>query len=342
MHEKATGLSGCLIIDKPEGPTSHDIVSQIRKLIRHAAQPRDRRRRFYVGHAGTLDPFATGVLIVALGSATRLLEYTHDLPKTYLATITLGATSDTDDRTGKITAFSPLRRGRARVKRGEGVASREQILQVLQTFLGPIEQIPPAYSAVKVKGKKLYEYARKGIGESVLRKPRPVIIHSIKLLAYDYPNLELEITCGGGTYIRALARDIGEALGTGAYVQELRRTAIGPFDLSRAIALDKLSTPRLDDSLGVNSLPLLPPEKLVEHLSRITLDPTSVAKFKQGVPVGHFAVQPRGEAAWSLAPLRGELYGVNKPTAIFDQSNSLIGIGRFDPTTSFLRPSKNL
>jgi len=206
MSKAENTTSGVLIIDKPIGITSHDVINQVRKL----ANTRQ------VGHAGTLDPFATGVLIVAVGSATRLLEYTGGLPKTYQAEITLGASSDTDDKTGKLTPHpnkKPIDRG--------------VVDEVVQSFAGPQEQIPPIYAAIKVEGKKLYEYAR--AGEKVPVKPRSIIIHDIKLTNYKHPNLTIETTVSSGTYIRALARDIGESLHTSAYTKNLRRTAIGTF-----------------------------------------------------------------------------------------------------------------
>ncbi len=218
--------SGFLLINKPIGPTSHDVVD----MVRHATGIRT------VGHAGTLDPFASGLLIVGVGrEATRQLDSFKALPKTYLATLRLGTTSDTDDRTGHIEEF--------RIKNLE--LSFEKIEKILNLFIGEIDQVPPMYSAKKIKGQKLYELARRG--HTVERKPVKVSIYSIELKNARTDSLtnrqtvKLNITCSPGTYIRALARDIGEKLRCGAYCEELTRTAIGPFTLRKAITVEQLT-----------------------------------------------------------------------------------------------------
>lgn len=219
--------SGFLLINKPIGPTSHDVVD----MVRRATGIRT------VGHAGTLDPFASGLLIVGVGrEATRQLDQFKNLPKTYIATIRLGARSDTDDRTGQIEE--------SRIKNLE--LSSEKIEKLIQSFIGEVEQPPPMYSAKKIKGQKLYEIARQG--RTVERKPANVTIHSIELLDIsdteklkNCPTIKLKINCSSGTYIRALARDIGEELQCGAYCEELTRTAIGPYTLSEATTLEQLT-----------------------------------------------------------------------------------------------------
>ena len=219
--------SGFLLINKPIGPTSHDVVD----MVRRATGIRT------VGHAGTLDPFASGLLIVGVGrEATRQLDQFKNLPKTYIATIRLGARSDTDDRTGQIEE--------SRIKNLE--LSSEKIEKLIQSFIGEVEQTPPMYSAKKIKGQKLYEIARQG--RTVERKPANVTIHSIELLDIsdteklkNCPTIKLKINCSSGTYIRALARDIGEKLQCGAYCEELTRTAIGPYTLSEATTLEQLT-----------------------------------------------------------------------------------------------------
>lgn len=237
-YHKLTSMSstispnGFLLIDKPSGLTSHDAVDRVRDLIRanytlHATPytlPK-------VGHAGTLDPFATGLLIIGIGSATKKLGEFMGLSKKYEATLRLGATSDTYDRTGKIEV------GGLRDKKIE--ISNEQLRGVLEKFTGTIEQIPPMYSAKKIKGQKLYELARAGI--EIERKPNTVILYSITVVKYASPHLILYVHCSSGTYIRALAHDIGQALGCGAYLEELRRTAIGPFRIEDAMPLDKMT-----------------------------------------------------------------------------------------------------
>lgn len=220
-------ISGFLLINKPIGPTSHDVVD----MVRRATGIRT------VGHAGTLDPFASGLLIVGVGrEATRQLDQFKNLPKTYIATIRLGARSDTDDRTGQIEE--------SRIKNLE--LSSEKIEKLIQSFIGEVEQTPPMYSAKKIKGQKLYEIARQG--RTVERKPANVTIHSIELLDIsdteklkNCPTIKLKINCSSGTYIRALARDIGEELQCGAYCEELTRTAIGPYTLSEATTLEQLT-----------------------------------------------------------------------------------------------------
>lgn len=242
-----------VLIDKPAGWTSFDAVNLIRKKAR-VARPNIKKLR--VGHAGTLDPFATGLLIVGVGrEATKKLDEFKELPKTYLATIRLGATSDTDDRDGKITPchceypLMPIgESGYEAISCAEkksGIASPRlktarndkpsvaQIKKTLKKFLGEQEQIPPMYSAKKIQGKKMYELAR--AGKTIERKPNQIQIYDIKLIDYEWPNLTIKINCSKGTYIRALARDIGEALGTGAYCDQLRRTKIGDYSVENAI-----------------------------------------------------------------------------------------------------------
>ena len=202
---------GIYNIYKPPGPTSHDIVDQVRKL---SGEKR-------VGHAGTLDPFAEGVLIVAVGR-----EYTKQLgkflkqDKTYQAVIKLGATSDTGDSTGT-SRLSRLNL--------DNRPNQKEIWEVLKNFQGEIEQIPPVFSAIKIKGRKAYELARKGIAPDL--KPRKVKIYSLKILKYRWPYLEIETKVSSGTYIRSLAHDIGQALQTAGYLEKLVRTKIGRFDI---------------------------------------------------------------------------------------------------------------
>jgi tRNA pseudouridine55 synthase len=210
-------MEGFVLIDKPDGPTSHDVVDAVRRFcgIRK------------VGHAGTLDPFATGLLIVGVGKATKEMQKLVGLDKEYEATLRLGATSDTYDRTGVI-------------KRTELIQlTEEKIKAVVKKFTGTIKQIPPMYSAKKIKGKKLYELARKGV--EVERQPSTITIHSIKLLKLQAPSFKFQVSCSSGTYIRSLAHDIGQALGCGAYLTELRRTAIGSFLINESTPLSKLS-----------------------------------------------------------------------------------------------------
>ena len=213
--------NGFLLINKPATWTSHDVVGYMRRVT-HIKR---------IGHAGTLDPFATGLLIVAIGreNTKRLDELFKGLDKTYIATLRLGATSDTFDKTGVIT---PL----------DGVIpllDKEMLGEVVQSFIGPQDQLPPMYSAKKVDGKKLYKLARKGI--EVERKPHHVMIHSIELLDYTFPEVKIQVRCSTGTYIRTLVHDIGKNLGVGAYCEELERTHIGDYSLENATPIKDFS-----------------------------------------------------------------------------------------------------
>ena len=296
------------MIDKPAGITSHDIVLRVRRVMQEHAQKVGLpavARRAKAGHAGTLDPFATGVLLVLIGSATRLVEYVHLLPKTYEAEITLGATSDTDDVTGKISS-----------REEEKKLTKQHILQILDYFTGTIKQVPPLYAAIKVKGKKLYEYARSG--KKVERQPRTITIKKIEVLDYTYPKLRIAVTCSTGTYIRALARDIGASLGTGAYLAALRRTAIGPFTVQNAITLDTLTAENL--VVYVQS-----PTLLVNHLTSVTFSNKEIVNIKHGKAI----------AAHTSLP-------ADQPLALLDQQQTLIGIGHYDSTTHLIHPEKVL
>ncbi|MFZ6015002.1 MAG: tRNA pseudouridine(55) synthase TruB [Patescibacteria group bacterium] len=210
-----------LLIDKPAGITSHDVVDRIRKIY-------STRR---VGHGGTLDPFATGLLIIGIGPATKKLHDIVGLDKTYEATATLGATSDTYDLTGLI-APTPDSKFQ--------IPDLKNIEDVLKNFQGVIDQKAPAYSAKKVGGKKLYELARAGQDVEHLRPTKKVDIAELVITDYNYPTLKFKVTCSSGTYIRSLAHDIGQELGCGAYLSELRRTRIGEYKLEDAKKLETL------------------------------------------------------------------------------------------------------
>lgn len=214
-------MDGFLLIDKPPGMTSHDVVATVRR----------RWRVRKAGHAGTLDPLATGLLIVGVGSSTRSLRMLARLPKTYEAEITLGATSETDDAEGTIRTPDD------RQQTAEPTVS--DVERALKEFVGTMEQVPPAYSAVKVRGVPAYRRARRG--ERVTLQPRQVTVYEADVLAYRYPLLHVCWTVSAGTYVRALARDLGQALGTGAYLSALRRTAIGHFLVTEAHALSSIT-----------------------------------------------------------------------------------------------------
>ena len=219
-HTRSEKNSGFFLVDKPSGPTSHDIIDRLRRItgIRK------------IGHAGTLDPFASGLLIVAIGrEATREISRFVKMDKEYIATLHLGAISDTYDRTGTISVSPDALRL---------PPEKERFEEILKKFTGRQQQIPPMYSAKKVKGKKLYELARKGI--EIERKPAEIEVYSIELEEFDLAFPVLRISCSSGTYIRSLAHDIGEAMGIGAYLEELVRTKIGPYSNEKAIDPDNL------------------------------------------------------------------------------------------------------
>lgn len=207
---------GFLNIDKPTACTSHDVVNIVRRLL-------GQRR---VGHAGTLDPLATGVLVLGVGHGTRLIEYLVTTRKTYRAGILLGRTTTTDDSAGDVVRDRPVNADAAAVR------------SALEQFAGTIAQVPPAFAAVHVEGTRAYVKARRG--EAVALEPRQVTIHRLEVLEMQLPRLTLEVECSTGTYVRALARDLGETLGCGGHLEALTRTGVGAFALEDAIALDAL------------------------------------------------------------------------------------------------------
>ncbi len=218
LSEKVTGF---LNIDKPSGLTSHDVVARVRRVAKKTSGTKK------VGHAGTLDPLATGVLVLCLGNATRLSEYAMQSRKAYRARVYLGITTETYDAEGDVID-----------ERSADHLTRADVEAVLPQFTGDIDQLPPMYSAVKKDGKKLYELAREG--KEIKRDPRPVTIHALELVEWQPPEFVLDVVCGSGTYIRSLAYDIGEALGVGAHLSGLIRTRSGHFHVDDAVSLETL------------------------------------------------------------------------------------------------------
>jgi len=222
-------MNGIINLDKPPGISSARAVDAVKRLL-----PRGTK----IGHAGTLDPFATGVLVLLIGRATKLCEDLMSQPKAYRATLKLGATTATLDPE---SAEMPVA-----VQR---IPERAQVEDALRAFRGEILQTPPAFSAIKVSGQRAYDLARRGRPPKL--SPRPVMVHSITLEQFDWPTATLAIDCGRGTYIRSIARDLGEILGVGAYVTALCRTCVGNFDLSNAVTIEKLRS----DGVTVHLLP---------------------------------------------------------------------------------------
>jgi tRNA pseudouridine55 synthase len=253
-------LDGVLVVAKEPGPTSHDIVALVRRL--------SGVRR--VGHGGTLDPFAGGVLPVLIGHATRLAEYHLADDKEYRATVCLGARSTTDDLDGELTPASVAAPG------------RDEVEQALAEFRGTIEQVPPDYSAVRIAGRRAYELARHGKKPEL--KPRTVTIHRLELVGWDAadaarPIATLELRCSAGTYVRALARDLGERLGCGAYLGALTRTASGPFVLDLAHPLEEV---RSALATGRGTEIMLPPDAGLDHMPRLALSRPELEALARG------------------------------------------------------------
>jgi tRNA pseudouridine55 synthase len=209
---------GILIIDKPKGMTSHDVVDHVRKVLR--------LRR--VGHSGTLDPMASGVLVILVGKATKLFKEFLDFEKGYTATLTLGKVTDTGDADGKVIQSLSCPQ-----------LTEETIREVFKEFMGEIQQIPPMVSAVRYKGKRLYQFARLGV--EVPRKARRVTIKELKLIEFNTPEIKFYIRCSSGTYIRQLACDIAGKLGCGGYISQIERLNVGPYDLKNAIKLNQVN-----------------------------------------------------------------------------------------------------
>jgi tRNA pseudouridine55 synthase len=241
-------MDGVINLNKPPHITSARVVSAVKHLLPH---------RTRVGHAGTLDTFATGVLLLLVGKTTRKCEQMMSLPKTYQATFKLGAVTATDDPDSPEQIYSGLtnlahknmecRSGRAHAQIMAEPPSREQIESLIPSFTGPLMQRPPTYSALKIAGRRASDRAR--AGQQVDLNPRPIEVYSFRLIDYSWPGLRVEIECGRGTYIRSIARDLGDALGVGGYVTELCRTRIGPFDVASAVALPSLTPQNVGEFL---------------------------------------------------------------------------------------------
>jgi tRNA pseudouridine55 synthase len=302
------GLDGILIVAKPAGPTSHDIVALVRRL---AATKR-------VGHGGTLDPFASGVLPLFLGHGTRVVEYHLGDRKAYRATVCFGAASTTDDLEGELTpATGPA-------------PTREAVEAALPGLTGTISQRPPAYSAIKVAGRRAYALAR--AGETVELASREVTIHSFDLVSWDEtdpdrPIAVLDVVCSAGTYIRALARDLGEGLGSAAYLGALTRTASGPFTLDAATPLDEIRAAAADGPAGL-LLFLRPLDTGLESFPVVTLTPDEVAAVARGQFIRPAGGLPGPAEQYRLTDPGGNLVAIASAAA-----------GRLAPDKVFIAPT---
>lgn len=287
---------GVLLIDKPAGWTSHDVVARLRRLTGVRK----------IGHSGTLDPFATGLLIVAVGRATRLLQFGQRLDKGYLAHVVLGASTDTLDVDGTLVeACTPDR-----------WPARADVEAALARFVGMIEQIPPKYSAIRVAGRRLYDLAR--AGEDVEVPKREVQIDRIDCREYAPPDIVIGVDCGSGTYIRSLARDLGDELSLPSYCHALRRTRIGRFSVERAWTMAELE--RIDLKAHWQSV-ALHPDALVEHLPAVILPEAASAAWYHGRPVD----------------LDAPLVSPDQPVRVYDAAGEFAGIGEIDSQGS-IRP----
>ena len=261
MARKRRGrpVHGWLIVDKPEDMTSTEVVSRVKRLLQAAK----------VGHAGTLDPMATGVLPLAFGEATKTVSYAMDGAKSYRFTVRWGEARDTDDMEGQVTATNPVR------------PDKDAIARVIPRFLGTIDQVPPAYSAIKVAGERAYDLAREG--ETVSLAPRPVAVHALTLVDQPDPDHAVfDAECGKGTYMRALARDLAQALGTLGHLSALRRTRVGPFGLDAAVTLPHL------EALAARGSPdaaLLPVETPLDDIPAVALTESEAHRMRCGQSV---------------------------------------------------------
>jgi tRNA pseudouridine55 synthase len=249
---------GLLILDKPAGITSHDVVNRVRRATRIRQ----------VGHAGTLDPLATGVLVICLGRATRLSEYLLGHDKAYRATIRLGVETTTYDADGEVVATHAVN------------VERVAIEQSLQSLVGAIQQVPPMYSALKRDGQKLYDLARQGI--EVEREARSVVIHSIELCSYQAPDATIDVRCSAGTYIRSIAHDLGATLGTGAHLTALTRTAAGPFTIDQAIPLDTFEAAARAEQWHAH---LRPMDEALSDWPLVVLTEPDRSRARNGAPI---------------------------------------------------------
>ena len=265
-------MFGLLNIDKPAGITSRTVVNRIQYLIRPAK----------TGHAGTLDPLATGVLVVAVGPATRLISYVQAMRKTYLATFLLGHQSDTLDTEGAVLALADPPQ-----------PSRADVVTAFPHFTGEIEQVPPLHSAVKVRGQPAYLRAR--AGQDLTLKARSITVERLDLIDYTYPHLQIRIVCSSGTYVRSLGRDLAQHLGTQAVMTQLQRTAIGSFHVADACNWQTLT----DTSCTRQSLVprILPARIAVAHLPEIELDDTQIQRLQNGQAIPSSRLTSEGEYA---------------------------------------------
>jgi tRNA pseudouridine55 synthase len=294
-------LNGLLNVNKPSAWTSRDAVNRVARLCRPAK----------AGHAGTLDPLATGVLVICVGQATRLIEYVQRMRKCYRATFQLGRTSETDDTEGAVSILA-----------NAPTPNRTDIDCVLPRFVGSIWQRPSTYSAIKVQGRRAYELARRGVAVPLV--PRKVDIHRLDVVRYDYPHLEIDIECGSGTYVRALGRDLAAELGTAAVMSALQRIAIGRFHIDDSVPLKELTPEAFAENLQ-------PPLAAIADLPRVMLDDAQLNEIRFGRSIAI----PAGASHDSLTGAGPEWAGISaggQLAAILREKHA----GRLWPRRNFL------
>ena len=293
-------VSGVLLIDKPQGMTSQQVVSKVKYLLKSPAH--DSKK---AGHTGTLDPMATGLLLICLGEATKFSHYQLEAVKSYQAIIQLGAQTDTGDAEGQIITTADV-----------PALPDAQLQQVAEQFLGAQTQIPPMYSALKKDGKKLYELARAGI--EIEREARSITLHHVALSLISERELQLDTTCSKGTYVRVLGEDIAKALGTVGHLTALRRTATGDFDLANAISLSDFEALALDERFNI----LLPVDACVANLASLILTEEQVQRIRQGQRLN---VKDQATEQQLLA-----MTTPSQEVRVFDAHDNFIGIANLE------------
>ncbi len=289
-------LDGVLTVNKEAGWTSHDVVAKIRHILGGVK----------VGHAGTLDPAATGVLAVLIGRGTRIAEYLVEWDKEYRAVLRLGETTDTQDATGLLVT-----------RQGTDHVTPSAIQEAVARFRGAIEQVPPMYSAVKVAGVPLYRSAR--AGKTIARQARTVTIHSLDVLELDGPNVTLRVVCSKGTYVRTLCADIGAALEVGGHLVQLERTRVGPLTLDQASTVDEVAAHCALGDLGENLLSL---DRALGEFSAVVVDDSAVERVRHGAPIQLAQIR-------DLSDRGREIAASSRPVRIHDNEGRLLAIGKY-------------
>ncbi len=294
-------LNGIIVIDKEPGFTSHDVVAKMRGICGQKK----------IGHTGTLDPAATGVLPVCLGSATKLCDMLTEKDKEYVAELLLGIETDTQDTTGQVL-----------VQR-EVTVTEEQVRTAIESFVGPYDQVPPMYSALKVNGKKLYELAREG--KEVERKARPVEILEIEILSMELPVVKMRVVCSKGTYIRTLCADIGEKLGCGGTMQSLRRTKVGGFSLEAALTLGQLQEKK---DAGCVAEAVLPVDEVFAELPALH------------VQENYRKLTDNGNSFYPSQTIEKETYEAERPVRVYNEDKSFVGVYAYEENRKWYKPVK--